>query len=41
MSKKPFRCEGLFVFHSGCYVLSLPRETNAPVAKTELHPVQA
>ncbi len=27
MSKKPFHCEGLFVSHSGCYVLSLPRET--------------
>ena len=27
MSKKPFRCEGLFVSHSGCYVLLLSRET--------------
>ncbi|AVO75993.1 hypothetical protein BME31_12620 [Klebsiella quasipneumoniae subsp. similipneumoniae] len=25
--KKPFRCEGLFVFHSVCHVLSLSRET--------------
>ncbi|PAT26673.1 hypothetical protein CJ307_05970 [Klebsiella quasipneumoniae] len=27
MSKKPFRCEGLFVSHSVCHVLSLSRET--------------
>lgn len=35
MSEKPFHCEGLFVSHSGCYVLSLPRE-NVSMAITFL-----